>query len=806
MNTTRIIFDCPISPWLVAGGAGVILLVALFFAWRDTAKIGLTRRIVILCLLAIGAAILAAIAVSPRIIRTWRDPHKPQVAVVLDGSRSMLLTDRYTGEQARWLATNGNATPGNPGAEIEISRETVVRRLLAESASAVGWATKVSRQFEVTGFRFAGDVTAWPLAGDTPFAVDPEGYSTALGDVLDRVGRSVGAQGGSTDRPRAIVLVSDGAGNIGADPTEVARVLGRLGTPVYVVAVGDPNPPRDVAVLDVRVPKRLNLGEELVVSADIAVTGFGAARIPVELLRDGEVIDKREIVSGPSDRAGRPTVVNFSFVPDRPGSLRLTVRVPPQPGVQNPEHSEGSGVVEVDDRKIRVLMVDSEPRWQFRFLRNAMERDPAVASTLTLCLLRPGVGPIQGPGYITALPTDARQLGEYDVIILGDVERAKLPDEFCKSLAQMVRLRSTALMVMAGRKGHYRELADTPLGEILPVTLKQGSGGDPLEFTARGGAPYTVELTEIGRTHLLTRLASSVQENEAIWGRFVPLRWAAAVTGLAPGADSLLVHPDRLAGANKLPLLAVQQVGAGKVMFCGIDESWRWRREVGDKYFYRFWAQALRWMVKKPFSDSDPDSNKARLALDRTESDVGQVVQVEAYCLGPDGYPLQPAKDGKDAAQVCVRIEPAVAAGAAAANSANVKAEQIVLTPAPGGWGIYRGKFTAGKPGTYLLRPIVADYGSQPLNSPVKLTVTRADLERNFAGQDRVTLAAIAQASGGELLSIDQADRLADLLAARAESRTQTAEFSLTQHWACYAALAAVLAALWLIRKRAGLA
>jgi hypothetical protein len=47
---------------------------------------------------------------------------------------------------------------------------------------------------------------------------------------------------------------------------------------------------------------------------------------------------------------------------------------------------------------------------------------------------------------------------------------------------------------------------------------------------------------------------------------------------------------------------------------------------------------------------------------------------------------------------------------------------------------------------------------------------------------------------------------LADLLAARAESRTETEEFSLTQQWPCYAALAVLLAALWLIRKRAGLA
>ncbi|MDD4889237.1 MAG: VWA domain-containing protein [Phycisphaerae bacterium] len=697
----------------------------------------------------------------------------------------MLLGDSYRGPQNEWIIRHRGERPRTPTTgPDEIPRQEVARMLL--NAGPAGWTNRLGKPFNLVGWRFAGDGTkldSLAFNGDAtaaPFEVDPDGFSTAIGDALDRVAHQAG---GSAERPRAIVLISDGAWNTGSDPTEVARVLGRLGTPVYVIGVGDPNPPRDVAVLALRTPKRLYLGDEMVLTADVIASGIGAVRIPVQLFCEGELVETREIGGAAGTEGNRPVSVKFSVVPSQPGVLHYSVRIPEQPGERETKNNQASATVEVDEKKIRVLMIDSEPRWQFRFLRNAMERDSAV--TLKLCLLRPGVGPISGEGYIAELPADKKKLAEYDVVVLGDVERGKLSDDFLKELSEMVRLRSAALMVMAGRKGCYRQLANSPLGAILPVTL-----GEVGEVSNRGGAQYNVELTEVGRGHLLTRLAGSTEENEAVWSRFQPLRWAAPVSGVAPGADALLVHPDRLAGAAKLPLLAVQQVGAGKVMFCGIDESWRWRQEVGDKYFYRFWAQALRWMVKKPFGEGDQDAVRARLSLERTESNVGEKVQVEAYVIAPDGYPLQNGR-------VWLRVEPEGGEG---------KGEQIAMQPTPGGWGIYRASFTPGRAGTYVIRPIVAEYGNAPLNSPVTLTVARADLEKNFLAQDRSALAAIAQASGGELLTVDQVDRLVDLLSARAESRVQTAEFSPTRHWAFYVAIVLLLSTLWLVRKRGGLA
>jgi len=755
LNTTKVVFDCPLPVWLVLVAAAIILAATLVFLRRDAAHLGRLTRRTILVLVAVAGVMLTGIVLSPKLIRTWLDPQKPLCAVVVDGSRSMQIVD------CRLPIADLKS-----GEKHEVSRQEAVRRLLRPDA----WLGKVRDGFEVVGWRFADKLEALSLGeGAAAFEVNPEGYASAIGDALDAA-----ARGSWGVRPRAIVLISDGAWNAGSDPSEVARVLGRVGIPVFVVGVGNPSPPRDAAVTALRAPKTALLGDEVLLAAEVATSGMGAARLPVQLMSGADVIAEKQVVALPT---GRPVTVTFSFVPDTPGVRTFSVRVPKQEGEQDETNNSAKAAIEVAERKLRVLLAESEPRWEFRFIRNVLERDPAVQ--LSVCLLRPGLGAIKGEGYVEALPTQKQQLADYDVVILGDLSREQMPDDFLKELADLVRVRGSALIVVAGRRHGARALVGTPVADILPVSLEGAAGGDSR------GEPFALEISQDGLSHLMTRLAPDPEENESVWSRLPKLRWSAGVGGLARGATALVVHPYRLAGASKLPLIAVQRVGAGKVLWLGIEETWRWRQAVGDKYHYRFWAQALRWMVKRQFAEGDP---RARLSLDRTECDTGEAVEVEAYCLGPDGFPLENAR-------VWVKIE-----------TEGAPPQRLALAAAPGGWGVYRAVFKPERPGKHLLRPIVSAYGDEPLSSAAELTAARPDLERRFLAQDVSTLNAIAQASRGRYLRVDEAGRLPDLLATTVERRVLTAEHSPCRHWAYYSGLALLLAAAWLIRKRSGLA
>ncbi|HUX15337.1 MAG TPA: hypothetical protein VMW52_02635 [Phycisphaerae bacterium] len=773
MGSTTVSFDCPVSPWMVGAAAAIALAVVVAFTRRDAAHLARRWRTAILALVVAATLMLTGLTLSPTLVRTWPDPAKPRCALVVDASRSMLFADTYTGETADWLAKHLPAQ--DAAAAGKVSREQVARALL--SVGPDGWLAALRDRFDLEAWQFSANLSAMALdrRGDpgpeTPeFAVDPEGYATALGDALDAV-----AAGGD-DRPRAVVLISDGAWNTGRDPTEVARRLGHLGVAVFVVGLGDPDPPRDASILDLRGPKNALLGDEVILTARVATSGMGAVRLPVELVCDGHVLETKSMVTLPS---GQPVNVNFTFVPESPGRRRFDVRIPKQQAEQSTDNNAAGLTVEIVERKIGVLLADGEPRWEFRFLRNVLERDPAVH--VSLFLARPGVGPVTGGEYLAQLPTQKKDLAAYDLVILGDLALDKLPDAFLPEVADMVRQRGAGLILTAGKREHYRRLAGTPLAAILPVTLDDavGLGGNVAE-------PFSPELTQDGAAHLVTRLADGAQENEAAWSRLPPIRWSAGVGGLARGATALLVHPYRIAGTSKMPLAAVHRVGAGKVMFVGIEETWRWRRGVGDPWHYRFWAQTVRWMVKKQFAEGDP---RGRLSVDRSECDVGETVQVEAYCLGPDGFPLQGASvwlkvtDGRGGSQ-----------------------RLAMPPPSTDRWGIYRTSFTPTAPATYQMQPIVSTYGDEPLASSATLQVTRVDLEKGLLAQNASALTAIATTSGGRRLGVHEVGRLPALLAAKTESRPLTAEYALCRHWAYYTVLAVLLGSAWLIRKRSGLA
>lgn len=786
MDTTRIIFDTPLPPLLVAALASVLVIAALVYAVRDTRTLSRRARRGILTMMVIAGIMLVALALGPRIIRQYTDPHPTQLALLIDGSRSMLQEDTYEGEPAAWIrshmpesetdeavaATDAPAGPAAATAKpVRISRQELVRMILADGHD--GWLGTLGEQFEIQPYRFAGGIERISISnsgGSEGFSVDDEGFTTAAGEILEQLGAGTGGR-----RPRAIIMIGDGAWNKGRDPADVARVLGRTELPVHVLGLGDPNPPKDAAVLSLRCDETALLGDEVALTALVSSTGLASMNLPVELLIGGAVVDRKEVMTLAT---GQPVSVQFRHIPREPGRLLYSVRVPKLADEENAENNSASAAVEVTEQKIRVLLIDSEPRWEFRFLRTVFERDPSIK--LTVSLLRPGIGPLSGPGYCHKLPTEKNEFADYDLIFLGDVPVSAMPEAFLAETAEMVRQRGGALVVIAGKRGHYRGLAGTALAPVLPVRLDAAA-----VLGNEAGDYFQPELTQEGQSHLLTRLASQEDQNQAVWKVLPPSQWSAMIGELIPGATALLVHPHRLSGTSKMPLMAVQRAGAGKVMFMAIEDTWRWRRGEGDLYHYRFWAQVVRWMVKKQFGGSDA---KARLSVDRLRCDTGENIQIEAYCLGPDGYPLREA-----------RVWAEVIDGEG-------KGQRVAMEPADGNWGIWQAKYTATKAGKFRIRPIVSVYGDKPLESEVEVTVERVNLENNFRAQNRQSLEAIAAASGGQYLSFAEAGKLSELLAGKAEKRVITEEYSPCQHWAYYSIIAALLGGAWLTRKRSGLA
>src|SRR5207253_10059921 len=101
------------------------------------------------------------------------------------------------------------------------------------------------------------------------------------------------------------------------------------------------------------------------------------------------------------------------------GDVTLALKLPVEPDEGLVENNVQTFRMNVRIDTLKVLVVDSEPRWEYRYLRNALARDPGIEMN---CLLyHPAMGPGGGSHYLASFPSTKEMLSRYDVIFLGDV-------------------------------------------------------------------------------------------------------------------------------------------------------------------------------------------------------------------------------------------------------------------------------------------------------------------------------------------------------------------------------------------------
>ena len=85
----------------------------------------------------------------------------------------------------------------------------------------------------------------------------------------------------------------------------------------------------------------------------------------------------------PSWRVARPSPCSFlpekDWKPEKPGEVKLTLTIPKTASERYPENNSQEAPLSIRKEQLRVLVIESFPRWEYRYLRNALSRDPGVA-------------------------------------------------------------------------------------------------------------------------------------------------------------------------------------------------------------------------------------------------------------------------------------------------------------------------------------------------------------------------------------------------------------------------------------------
>jgi len=790
---TKLIFNTPLPLWVVGGILTVttVLVVALYV--RDLRTKRTRRRWPLLALRLALVACLAYILLEPTIVdrRTYREA--ASVIVLVDASKSMARHDTLARPELR-AAVARFAGLLNDTQLAQLDQGAAPEAVLTdEQQTAIDGCERIAPVAGLLGargqfleaLRERNSVELLAFAGAASAVKVPEGRSLDQLPLIDEeeTGRRtdlahalrLARKAADKKRVAAIVLLTDGDANTGQNPLDEARLISAENIPIYVVGVGNPDEPRDVELLDVKSKKSAYINDTVVVTADLKSSGYDEKAVTVTLRSKDATLSEATVTLGARARTRR---VELTFVPKATGLMPCAVEVRRLDDEIRGDNNLKTFEIEVVKDKRKVLLVEQFPRWEWRFIKNAVGRDPDF--DLTMVLFHSNERSAQGEQYLSRYPVNKQELYEFDIIIFGDVAREEFNLNQLELTRQFVEEKGRPFVMVAGDRHAPYDYAGTPIEPLLPVVLKN-------DLRARGGhtvdSGFNLELTAAGWQHTIFTFENDPDENDRVWAELPPSYWCADVERAKTGATVLAVHPFLANRYGKLPLVVAQQYGAGKVLMLNIDSTWRWRYEYGDIYHYRFWGNVLRWLIATPL---EGESAYVRLSTDKPKYRQGELVTVAARVLDKEYYPLS-------AGPVFVEVTDPFAS-----------VERVPLELQDAKNGLYEGRFAATADGSWRLQSVVPDLGEEGTQAALKIEVEAEELEAQSLQMRADLLGDLAGITGGRFHMLDTAPAIPEEIERLNPTSSLVHQRGLWDTAYVLLTFTAFITIEWLVRKRKG--
>jgi uncharacterized membrane protein len=725
---------------LAAAAIGAFALLS----YRSVAKSRARDRVVLIALRLAVLAVVLFCLLRPALILKAAVPQQNFLGVLIDDSRSFQIADR----------------DGRP-------RSAFVADQLAADRPLLG---ALSKKFVLRLFRFSSTADRLQGAGELSY----EGSTTRLGGALDR------ARDELSGLPLAgLIMVTDGADTSDSALDESIASLKARSIPVFTVGIGQEKFARDVQITRVETPRSALKGTSLVVNVVLTQSGYAGVKVPLNVEDEGRIVGTQEVTLPPD---GESATVRVRFTASDPGPRLFRFRVATQANEQVAQNNSREALIEVSDRREKVLYFEGEPRFEAKFIRRAVEDDKnlqvvILQRTAENKYLRLDVG--NADELVDGFPKTRDELFEYRSLILGSVEAASFSPEQLRMIADFVSKRGGGLLMLGGRRAFAEGgWAGTPVGEVLPVTLDATSD-------QRGG-PYFSELsvkpTRAGSISPVTQIAGDEAASQKRWLELPPVTSVNPVHGVKAGATVLLSAVDNR--KQEQIVLASQRYGRGKALAFPVQDSWQWRMNanipVTDNTYATFWRRLVRWLV-----DDVPD--KVMLTMTQDRVDPGQPMKLTAEIL--DGQ-----YNGINDAHVVARV-----------TSPTGKTSDVPLEWTVEHDGEYGSSVVPDEEGLYTIRLTATRDGKDLGSDTAFVRASAADSEYFDAAMRAPLLKRIAEETGGRFYTEADSASLPEAISYSGRGVTVVEERDLWDMPAILILLVGLIGGEWAFRRARGL-
>ncbi len=692
-----------------------------------------------------------------------KDPRKRPEDLAEAAAALNLLS---TTEQAEAAVTALNLDAKQRQAIATASRLDLAANLLSQSArpvfASIGETVDISYHTFGSETHLVSDASVLPKSVLSELL--PAALETSIATSLESVAKSGGAP------PTGIVLLSDGIDRGSSRRAEsVLRDLGARGIPVYAVPIGLASPD-DVSIRNIVMQEVAYSGDRVPVRVQLQSKGYEKRTARLSVLLNGRRVSSRTIrFEGGLQFAD----IDFRVDVYEKGSVQVSVTIEPFEDEVSIDNNRVERSVRIVNEKINVLYIEGNARWEYRYLRAILKRDPRIDATFIASNVGPEIAR-NSPEHIERFPDNLENVFHYDLSILGDVDASFFRGEELGLLEELVRDRGASLLMLCGPMHSPGSYQGTPVQTMLPVRF------DPdAKWEQVGESVYPV-LTPEGRSSLVMTLENETELNDRIWSRMAPMDQLPPLLAAKPGATVLAVLSDNSARDQGYPLVAWQRYGTGKCMSIATDRLWRLRYRTGDKYHWRVWSQCIQFMT---LSRLMGEHKRIRLETDRSIYPLGDRCRLYAHVLDDSFEPVvQPRFDvfvtGLDGGQA---------------------KERVSLRPDRTHPGLYGGYFASQRSGRYRVEPNEDD---QRISNTTEFQVTDVNRELADTNVDLENLKRIATLTGGECLSVQDLPKLASLLDSQPITTQVRSERSLWDNGWMALLLIGLVGIEWILRRR----
>jgi len=658
-------FEQPWPQWLLV--FSVLLSVALIlWLYRHEGRAPYTSKL-LLAGLRIALVLLAMFMLGEAVLSVERTG-LPYLTILIDDSASQRIADQYEAPEVKAaldaLAAPAQAGQTAPAQAGQTTRLAIAKGLILKDRSRL--IRELEKQHKVRLYRVSNAVQFLAevnrpdqveSADKLLRAVEADGSQTRLGDGVRHVLTELrGAP------PSAIILFTDGQTTEGEPLSKAAELAARKGVPLYAIGLGSAEPAHDIELTELLVDDVVFVDDTVRFQAKLLARGIAGEKVTVRLkeldpgasgANAARELESKE-VEAPAD--GQTKRVELVHRPKVTGERTFILEVDKRPRELQTDNNRIERVITVRKEKLKVLLIDSEPRYEFRYLKNYLERDETIDLNVVLLSSDPEYSD-QDRSALPTLPASKDDLFSYDVVVFGDADTSFLSQSQMQNLVEFVTEKGGGMLFIAGELFDPLSYRGSPLELLLPIELSDARNPTAVGTTV---AAFRPELTLEGRASPIFHFGDDDVASMQIWERLPDLFWYFEAPRKKPAALVLAEHSTAAGSDGKLPLVLYQFVGAGKSMFHAFDDTWRWRFRAGDKYFGRFWVQTVRFLARSKLAGQ----RQAEVQTDRRRYQRGQPIQFRVRFPNPGRAPtsgdvvIQVERSGQGPRKLTLKLVP----------------------------------------------------------------------------------------------------------------------------------------------------